>query len=431
MRGYRYLYEQMVRRELRQKYKGSLLGVAYYLINPLVLTAAYALMFTYVLPYRGVDDYPLFLLIGIAVWLFFSQSLMAAAGSLIDQSALVRKVRFPREIVPAAVVSVQFVIFAVLIGLLIPVCLAIRGTFGPELLLLPVVLGLLGAFVLGLALAVAIMHAYFRDVAPILAAVLVPWFFVTPIFFTPKDFPGLAERPWLGDALRWGNPVAPFIEAVRDVLYVGAVPSAGARSPTSSSRPRCALLVGRALFRRLEARAGGGVVSAAPGEVVLERASRAFLVRADPARTLKELFIGRGRERGGPPPIHALRDVTLRVARGEALGIMGRNGAGKTSTLRVLTGIVPLDSGSAECGGRIVSLLEVGRGFRPRLHRAREHPPQRCPARAAQGARSMRGSSRSSPSPSSGTSSTCRCAPIRAACSCGWASRSPRIWTPT
>jgi ABC-type polysaccharide/polyol phosphate transport system ATPase subunit len=107
-------------------------------------------------------------------------------------------------------------------------------------------------------------------------------------------------------------------------------------------------------------------MTAAMGEVVLDHASRAFEVRADPARTLKELFIGRGRRNSSPPtppPIHALRDVTLRVGRGEAVGIMGRNGAGKTSTLRVLTGIVPLDSGAAECGGRIVSLLEVGAGF--------------------------------------------------------------------
>jgi ABC-type polysaccharide/polyol phosphate transport system ATPase subunit len=105
------------------------------------------------------------------------------------------------------------------------------------------------------------------------------------------------------------------------------------------------------------------VRAAAAGEVVLEDASRAFEVRADPARTLKEMVIGRRRAAGGPQPVHALRDVSLHVAPGEALGIIGRNGAGKTSTLRALAGIVPLDSGRAECGGRVVSLLEVGAGF--------------------------------------------------------------------
>jgi ABC-type polysaccharide/polyol phosphate transport system ATPase subunit len=99
------------------------------------------------------------------------------------------------------------------------------------------------------------------------------------------------------------------------------------------------------------------------GEIVLEHASRAFEVRADPARTLKELLIARRGDRGGPPAVHALRDVSLRVAPGEAVGVIGRNGAGKTSTLRVLAGIVPLDSGHAACGGRVVSLLEVGAGF--------------------------------------------------------------------
>jgi ABC-type polysaccharide/polyol phosphate export permease len=248
---YAYLYEQMVRRELRQKYKGSVLGVAYYLVNPLVLTAAYALMFTYVLRFDRVEDYPLFLLIGIAVWLFFSQSLLAAAGSLIDQGALVRKARFPREIVPAAVVSTQFVIFAVLVALLVPVVLIVRGTFGAQLLLLPVVLAALLAFVLGLALGIAILHAYFRDVAPILGAALLPWFFVTPIFFRPTDFPGLAERPWLGDMLRWGNPIAPFIEAVRDVLYEGVVPDLGVLLYVLAATA-LAVLLGRALFKRME-----------------------------------------------------------------------------------------------------------------------------------------------------------------------------------
>ncbi|HEX8104727.1 MAG TPA: ABC transporter permease [Solirubrobacteraceae bacterium] len=251
MRRYRYLFEQMVRRELRRKYKGSALGVLWYLVNPLVLAAAYTLMFSFVLRYDAIDDYPLFLLLGIVVWVFFSQSLIAASESLIEQSALIRKVRFPRETIPASVVATQLVIFGVLLALLIPVALLVRGSLSPALLLLPVVVALLAAFVLGLALAVAVLHAYFRDVAPILAAALLPWFFVTPIFFRPEQFPGLGERPWLGDLLRWANPVAPFIEAVRDVLYDGVAPGAGTLAYVVAAAA-LALIGGRAVFRRLE-----------------------------------------------------------------------------------------------------------------------------------------------------------------------------------
>jgi ABC-type polysaccharide/polyol phosphate transport system ATPase subunit len=103
-------------------------------------------------------------------------------------------------------------------------------------------------------------------------------------------------------------------------------------------------------------------VTAGPGQIVLEDACRSFSVRADRGRTLKEMLIG-SRNAAGPPPVHALRDVSLQVNRGETVGMVGRNGAGKSSTLRVLAGIIPLDSGRVECGGQIVSLLELGAGF--------------------------------------------------------------------
>src|SRR5204863_127940 len=98
----------------------------------------------------------------------------------------------------------------------------------------------------------------------------------------------------------------------------------------------------------------------------LEHASRAFSVRADRGRSLKELLIGRARA-GGPPPVQALKDVSLRIEPGETVGMVGRNGAGKSSTLRVLSGIVPLNSGRVACGGEIVD-GPVGEGL-PSYHR--------------------------------------------------------------
>src|SRR6202007_3070945 len=108
---------------------------------------------------------------------------------------------------------------------------------------------------------------------------------------------------------------------------------------------------------------GGDRVSAARGEIVLDHATRSFGLVHERSRTLKELFTRGGA--GTASRVKAVDDVTLRIAPGEAVGMVGRNGAGKTSTLRCLAGIVPLDAGRADCGGRVVSLLELGAGFGP------------------------------------------------------------------
>jgi ABC-type polysaccharide/polyol phosphate export permease len=244
---YRFLFEQMVRRELRRKYQGSALGVAWYVVNPLVLMGAYYLMFGVVFKVAQHEDYPLFLMVGLVVWIFFSQSLLSAAPALLDQGSLIRKTRFPRETIPAAVVTVQAVTFLAVLALVAVVTFALRGV-GASVVLAPLLLAALFAFVLGLSLLVSVLHAYFRDVAPILAAILLPWFFVSPIFFTPAD---ITSSDAAKAALEWLNPVAPFITSIRDVTWGGVWPS----TPTVLyvvAAGALALAGGAALFRRME-----------------------------------------------------------------------------------------------------------------------------------------------------------------------------------
>ncbi len=224
---YRYLFEQMVRRELRQKYKGSALGVLWYLVNPLVLMGAYTVMFTYVLKTHfdpPIHDYALFVLVGIVVWNFFQQAVLGAATSLLDQGALVRKALFPRETIPATVVSVQLATFTTILVLILPIVLIVHGSLSGWLVLLPFYVLALYVFALGLGLGAAVLHAYFRDVAPILGAAFLPWFFVTPIFYRASSFPGATHHAWLKSLLSWGNPMAPFIEGIRSTVFDGAWP---------------------------------------------------------------------------------------------------------------------------------------------------------------------------------------------------------------
>jgi ABC-type polysaccharide/polyol phosphate export permease len=248
---YRFLFEQLVRRELRQKYKGSALGLAWYFVNPLVLMGAYALVFSVLLKVVDIEDYPLFLIAGLIVWVFFAQAMLAAAPSLVANAPLVRKVRFPRETIPASVATVQAGTFLVMLAIVVPVELIVRGTLDPSLLLIVPVAVLLYALVLGLSLAVAALHAHFRDVEPVLAAALLPWFFLTPIFIQVEDFPGVEDHAFVGDLLEWANPVAPFVDSVRELLYAGSAPDV-AQLLYMLGAGVGALALGLFVFRRLE-----------------------------------------------------------------------------------------------------------------------------------------------------------------------------------
>src|SRR5258707_5665631 len=116
---YRELFANLFRRDFQAKYKGSLLGIFWSLLNPLVLLGVYLVVFGLLFQNKSIPHYPVYLLAGLACWIFFSVSLQSAARSMIDSAELIKKVRFPRQLVAFSMVATQAVTFAVMVAILV------------------------------------------------------------------------------------------------------------------------------------------------------------------------------------------------------------------------------------------------------------------------------------------------------------------------
>jgi ABC-type polysaccharide/polyol phosphate export permease len=224
---YRELFANLFRRDFQAKYKGSLLGVFWSLLNPLILLGVYLLVFGLIFPTK-IPHYPLYLLAGLACWIFFATSVQSAARSLIDSGELIKKVRFPRQLVAFSMVATQAVTFAVMLVVLIALSLIfISDARSTVWLSIPLAV-VFAAQVAGMALIAACLNVIFRDVEHVLAAALLPWFFVTPILWSEVTLGDRAEKHHtLLQVLHWVNPVAPPIFAVRDAIWSGRAPHWG------------------------------------------------------------------------------------------------------------------------------------------------------------------------------------------------------------
>jgi homopolymeric O-antigen transport system permease protein len=223
---YHELFGSLFRRELRAKYKGSVLGLAWTLALPVALMLVYLAVFSVLWKAQATDvpDYWLFLLCGLPPWAFFASSVQTAARSLVENANLIRKVRFPRQLVPLSVVATQIISFAAMTAIVLGLALWFRPeSRATSLLALPVAV-LIVLFVAGLALLVASLNAVFRDVEFVLSAALLPWFFLTPIVYDVARLPGAVDRPWLVDLINWGNPITPAIVSFRTPLFDGEAP---------------------------------------------------------------------------------------------------------------------------------------------------------------------------------------------------------------
>ena len=224
IRGYAELLRTMLRRELRVKYKGSALGILWSYLYPLAMVGVYTLVFSVLWhAVKGVDHYPLFVLVGIAVWTFFQAAVQLAASSVVANAHLIRNVRFPREVIPASVVLAQAVASLVMFAVIVPVSLIVVPESAKTAALAIPIFGALMLLTLGLGWLAATATVFFRDVEHLLAVLFLPWFFLTPVLYSLDTLPRAANHPWLIHLLRYGNPVTPYIEAFRGALVQGQV----------------------------------------------------------------------------------------------------------------------------------------------------------------------------------------------------------------
>jgi len=218
----------LVMRDLEVKYKGSVIGIFWSLLNPLVMLVIYTIVFRFIVRI-GVRDFPIFFMCGFLPWNFLCASVVSAAPSIINSPNLVRKVYMPRAIIPlSAMVAclVEFVLTVVLLMVALPF---FGYGLGASSLMLPVVILLQAVMVGGLCLFFSASCVHFRDVKHLLEILLIVWFWLTPIVY-PLDrvasmsFGSVWLSKALGGVIRF-NPMSVFVGCYRSVLLKGAMPS--------------------------------------------------------------------------------------------------------------------------------------------------------------------------------------------------------------
>ncbi len=244
----RELLWHMTVRHLRGQYKQSILGYAWAILNPLSLMLTLSFVFSVLLRFESGDiPYPLFLLMGLLPWIFFSMAVSSATDSITGAFSLVTKVYFPREVLPMAAVLTKIVDLG--FGLIILVALMVYLGYPPvwTIVWVPVLFFIHLLFTLGMALPLAALNLFFHDVRFLVGVVLTLWFYLTPIIYPADIVPDKYQI--LFDL----NPNALFINAYRRVVLEGVNPGAD-RLLLGLGIATLTFLIGYYLFKRMEPR---------------------------------------------------------------------------------------------------------------------------------------------------------------------------------
>jgi lipopolysaccharide transport system permease protein len=212
---YRELVRNLVVRDIKLRYRNSVLGFIWCLGNPLLMMAVFTVVFTILMP-TDIPNYPVFILCALLPWNYFNTAIMGAIDSIVGNAHLIKKVYFPREALPLSIVLANLVNFLLALIVLFAMLFAFRVQLTPWALYLPLIIFIQTIFTLGLALIFATLNVFYRDTKIIMEVGMLAWFFLTPVFYRIEDL-----IPKYARLMYWVNPMASFISWYRIVIYNG------------------------------------------------------------------------------------------------------------------------------------------------------------------------------------------------------------------
>lgn len=246
---HRSLIWRLAVRDLQARYRGSIGGGVWSVVQPLILLVLFNFVFAEILKVRlgpevGTASFPLFLFCGILPWQALQESLVRSASTLLEHSSLIKRTLFPVEVLPITLAASGIVTQMIGTTILVAALLLTGHGLGLAALALPVLVVLQFAFMVGLGWVLASLNVFIRDIGQVLGLILTLWLFLTPIFYPPSIYPA---RFAFVLAL---NPLALLVEGYRDILLRGVIPPVATFAGLGLSAG-AAFVLGHWIFGRL------------------------------------------------------------------------------------------------------------------------------------------------------------------------------------
>jgi ABC-type polysaccharide/polyol phosphate export systems, permease component len=208
---YRQMIIRFVKKDLRTRYKQSVLGFLWTFINPIFQLVIYSVVFGLIMDVK-IENYSIYLFVGLVPWLFCSSSLTAGSQCILAQAGLVTKVYFPRIVIPISTVCSNFMNMLFSFIIVFAALFFFGIGISPALVFLPVIMVIQFFFVLGLVLIFSALTVYFRDLEHILGIFTMAWFYITPIIYSMDQIPDRLKP------VAYANPMTSITLSYQDIL---------------------------------------------------------------------------------------------------------------------------------------------------------------------------------------------------------------------